>query len=111
MNKKLSGVFTVILMINVLTSNIYAMEHLIDRNDREYSEILSLHAYLPVKMLNIPLFWSSLTERQMPSISLQNLSVQLYPDYDIPVKMSIMFPLPAISRLSRLQALNAAGVM
>ena len=50
MNKKLSGVFTVILMINVLTSNIYAMEHLIDRNDREYSEILSLHAYLPVKM-------------------------------------------------------------
>ena len=43
MNKKLSGVFTVILMINVLTSNIYAMEHLIDRNDREYSEILSLN--------------------------------------------------------------------
>ena len=37
MNKKLSGVFTVILMINVLTFNIYAMEHLIDRNDREYS--------------------------------------------------------------------------
>lgn len=30
MNKKLSGVFTVILMINVLTFNIYAMEHLID---------------------------------------------------------------------------------
>lgn len=43
MNKKLSGVFTVILMINVLTFNIYAMEHLIDRNDREYSEILSLN--------------------------------------------------------------------
>ena len=43
MNKKLSGVFTVILMINVLTFNIYAMEHLIDRDDREYSEILSLN--------------------------------------------------------------------
>lgn len=32
MNKKLSGVFTVILMINVLTFNIYSQEHLIDRN-------------------------------------------------------------------------------
>lgn len=40
MNKKIFGVFTVILMMNVLTFNIYATEHLIYSDSHEYSEIM-----------------------------------------------------------------------
>lgn len=41
MKKKIFGIFAVILILHLFTFNIYAMEHMMYRDNNEYSEIMS----------------------------------------------------------------------